>query len=304
MILVFGSLNIDLVFPVGALPAPGETVLTESYLTVPGGKGANQALAAARALGRESGVLMAGCVGSDAFGSLATAALRESAVDVALVATSKRPTGCASIAVERSGQNAITVASGANIDARHDRVPDDLLGPETVLVLQHEVPVAENLALARRARQRGARVILNAAPARPLPADKWNGLVDILVVNETELAMLAGTGPKAAHELSASLEAAVVATLGSDGAILVTETDSYRIGALPVAKVVDTTAAGDSFVGAFAAALHRGSDLSSALRWASVAGGLACTRLGAQTSIPTREEIEAHLPKLAEAIRA
>jgi ribokinase len=304
MILVFGSLNIDLVFTVDALPAPGETVLTESYLTVPGGKGANQAVAAARALGSESGALMAGCVGPDAFGSLATAALRESGVDVALVVTSTHPTGCASIAVERSGQNAIAVASGANLDARQDPVPDRLLGAQTVLVLQHEVPIAENLALARRARERGARVVLNAAPARPLPAGEWSGLIDVLIVNETELAMLAGTGSKAAHELSRSLEAAVVATLGSDGAILVTGDETYRIGALSVPKVVDTTAAGDSFVGAFAAALDRGLELSTALRWASVAGGLACTRLGAQTSIPTREEIEAHLPKLAEAVRA
>jgi ribokinase len=303
MILVFGSLNMDLVFRVEALPSPGETVLTDAYASVPGGKGANQAVAAARALSGHGAVSMAGCIGDDGFGEALLAALVASGVDPTLVRKSARPTGCATIGVDAAGRNAITVASGANRDARAAEVPDALLGPECLVLLQHEVPLSENRALARRARQRGARIILNAAPARPLGSE-WTGLLDILVVNETELAMLAGTGPDAAEVLARSLQTKVVATLGAAGALLATGSDRHAIAALPVPGVVDTTAAGDSCVGAFAAALEQGLDPVAALRWGSVAGGLACTRLGAQASIPWREEIEAHLPKLAQAAAA
>jgi ribokinase len=304
MIVVFGSLNVDLVFPVDALPEPGETVLTEAYRTVPGGKGANQAVAAARALGIPDTVVMAGCVGHDGFGTFVLDAMREAGVDVAPVIRTLRPTGCASIGVDRQGRNAITVASGANLDAAASLVPDAWLDTGTVLLLQNEVPVAENLALARRAAGRGAQVILNAAPAQPLPVSDWAGLLDLLVVNETELDSLAGSGPEAALSLARSLETRVLATLGAEGAVL-TERDGagWRIGALPLAQVVDTTAAGDGFVGALAAALHEGFAMPDALRRASVAGGIACTRAGAQPSLATRAEIETTLHDLGPAQR-
>ena len=299
MIVVFGSLNVDLVFPVEALPEPGETVLTEAYGTVPGGKGANQAVAAARALGSPGEVMMVGCVGEDGFGAFVLDAMREAGVDVSPVIRTKRPTGCASIGVDREGRNAITVASGANLDAAASMVPDAWLETGTVLLLQNEVPMRENLALARRAAGRGARVILNAAPARPLPASDWAGLLDCLVVNETELESLAGSGPDAALGLARALDTRVLATLGADGAVLTqSEGSGWRIGALPLERVVDTTAAGDGFLGALAAALQAGIDLPDALHRASIAGGIACTRPGAQPSLATRAEIEGRLADL------
>lgn len=299
MIVVFGSLNVDLVFSLPALPQPGETVLTDSYGTVPGGKGANQAVAAARALAASGAVVMVGCVGEDGFGALVLDAMREAGVEVGPVIRSRRPTGCASIAVDRAGRNAIAVASGANRDAAHTMVPDAWLGPGTVLLLQNEVPIAQNLALAGRAAARGARVILNAAPAHPLPAEDWRGVLSLLVVNETELESLAGHGPEAAAMLAGAFNTAVLATRGADGAMLTApDGGGWRVGALPLNQVVDTTAAGDGFVGALAAALYEGFTMPEALRRASVAGGLACTRAGAQPSLPTRAEIEARLADL------
>ncbi|HEX2555109.1 MAG TPA: PfkB family carbohydrate kinase [Microvirga sp.] len=302
MILVFGSLNMDLVFAVETLPRAGETILTEAYRTVAGGKGANQAVAAARAAGRPGTVAMAGCVGEDGFGEVLIQAVGGAGVDVAAVARSPRPTGCASIMVDRDGRNVITVASGANLDAAHALVPEDWLDSGTVVLLQNEVPPEENRALARRARARGAHVILNAAPARPLPAPDWTGLLDLLIVNESELEAIGGPGPDAAAALARALGTPVLATLGAEGAVL-TRPDGggLRVGVLPGLGIVDTTAAGDGFLGALAAALHEGADMAAALRRASVAGGLACTRPGAQPSLAARAEIEARLGDLAPA---
>ena len=188
MILVFGSLNIDLVVRVKSLPAPGETVLGPSYDVVAGGKGANQALAAARA---GAAVAMIGAVGKDAFGEIALAELGVAGVDLAGVARKGPRTGAAFITVDRKGENEIVVASGANLKTRQSQVPDAALGTATLVVLQMEVPVRENWALARRARARGARVLLNAAPAQPLPAEALTSL-DWLVANEIEIAAIAG----------------------------------------------------------------------------------------------------------------
>jgi ribokinase len=298
MILVFGSLNVDLVFPVEALPRAGETILTEAYGTVPGGKGANQAVAAARAAARPGTVAMAGCVGEDGFADFVLRAVGGAGVDVLPVIRSRRPTGCASIMVDRDGRNVITVASGANLDAAHSLIPDAWLGPGTVLLLQNEVPPDQNLALARRAAAAGARVILNAAPARALPVAGWAGLLDILVVNEGELEALAGA-PDAAVALARAFRAPILATLGAEGAVLARpDGGGLRVGVLPAIRIVDTTAAGDGFVGALAAALHEGADMAAALQRASVAGGLACTRAGAQPSLAARTEIEARLGEL------
>ncbi len=302
MILVFGSINIDFVFRTQALPREGETVLTDGMLLVPGGKGANQAVAAARAGAR---VAMVGCIGQDAMAEPATAGLRGAGVDLQHLRRSERPTGCAAIVVDAAGRNHITVASGANLDTADGMVADALLGPGTTLLLQNEVDAEANLALARRARSRGGSVLLNAAPARAMNADLWAGLLAGLVVNETEAAMLAGSHqPEALRQLAAALDAPVVATLGGDGATAVMQDGSvHRIGALRLDRVVDTTAAGDSFVGALATALQEGQGLGEALRFASVAGALACTKPGAQTSAPGRAEIEARLGDLAPAVR-
>ena len=301
MIVVFGSVNVDLVFAVETLPASGETVLTDAYAVHPGGKGANQAIAAARAGGR---VAFVGAVGPDAFGARAREALAAAGVDTSALCLSARPTGCAAIGVDRDGRNAITVASGANLDAAHDGVPDALLTPETVLLLQNEVRVEQNLLLARRAAARGARVLLNAAPARPLLKKAWAGLLQALVVNEAELAGItgpdeAGEPARAAARLAERIGATVIATLGETGAVATTQAGKgWRIGALAPERVVDTTGAGDCFVGVYGQGLAAGLDLPSALHRASVAAGLACTRAGAQPSLPSAGEIDAHLDRL------
>src|SRR5215471_8926917 len=164
MILVFGSINVDVVVPVRHLPRPGETVLGDDYAILPGGKGANQALAAWRDGAR---VMMAGAVGNDDFAAVALAGLQHEGIDLTMVQRVARPTGCASIMVGADGENLIAVASGANTDVRADAVPDAVLGPGTLLVCQMEVPTAENAALLRRACVLGARTILNLAPALP-----------------------------------------------------------------------------------------------------------------------------------------
>ena len=300
-IIVFGSINVDLVFRVAALPCPGETVIAPEYATVPGGKGANQAVAAAR---DGAHVCLVGRTGRDAFAGVAMASLKGAGVDTAGVAEADLPTGCAMIGVGRDGENQIIVASGANALAAADQIDDAALGPGTTLVLQMEVPAAANAALIRRARTKQARIILNLAPAAALAADALS-LIDVLVVNRGEASWLAAS--LGAHEartgtlaraLAARLGMAVVLTCGGDGAVAATKDGVWAVAALPVVSV-DTTAAGDAFVGVLAAALDRGQDLPSALHRASVAAGLACQVLGAQTSLPGKAAIDAalrHLP--------
>jgi ribokinase len=307
VIVVFGSINLDLVFRTALLPREGETVLTDGFETTPGGKGANQAVAAARArpTGPATRVAMIGAVGRDAFAEAALEQLAASGVDLSGLLRSSRPTGLAAIVVDRHGRNQITVASGANLDLTGDPLPAGHLASGTVLVLQNEVSEAANLAVARRAKAAGARVVLNAAPARPM-AEDWAGLLDVLVLNEAEAEAIGGgaADPDAAAGLARRLDAVTVVTLGAAGAVALTPDGvGLRIGALPLDRVVDTTAAGDSFVGALAAALEEGRDLAAALRFASVAGGLACTKPGAQASAPGRDAIERHLAALAPAVR-
>jgi ribokinase len=303
MILVFGSLNIDLVVRVKSLPAPGETVLGPNYDVVAGGKGANQALAAARA---GAAVAMVGAVGKDAFAGIALAELAAAGIDLAGVARRGPRTGAAFITVDRKGENEIVVASGANLKTRQSQVADAALGPGTLVVLQMEVPVKENWALARRARARGARVLLNAAPAQPLPEEAL-ACLDWLVANEIEVAAIAGAiglgheDPRAAGAaLAAATGIATVVTLGSQGAVAYAAGAGWEIGALPIAPV-DSTAAGDAFVGMLAAALEAGAAMPAALRRASVAGALACLVAGAQPSLPTRAAVDARLKELAPA---
>ena len=303
MIVVFGSINMDLVVEVPHLPRPGETVLGPGYRTLPGGKGANQAVAAARA-GAE--VTLVGRVGQDSFGDLALTELAASGVDLKEVKRDRRPTGCAFISVDPAGQNQIVVAAGANAGVRERQVPDGLLGPGTLVLLQMEVPHGENWALIARACARGARVLLNAAPAAPIPGLALAAL-DWLVVNEAEALVLAGrlgTGgldaQSAGRVLSQALGITTVVTLGGTGAVAICREGAWRIGALPI-RPLDTTAAGDAFVGTFAAALEARAELPDALRRASVAGGLACLVQGAQPSLPDSAAIDAAVDELAPA---
>lgn len=301
MILVFGSLNADLVFPVETLPKPGETVLGAHYLTVPGGKGANQAVAAGRFGAR---TMMAGMVGDDAFGAAAIAELKAASVDTSLIGTGDTPTGCAAICVDAAGENQIAVASGANRTAHAGLVPDDRLGPDTTVLLQMEIPLAANWRLAMRAKTRGARVVLNNAPAAAIPDDIWPAL-DTVICNELEITAAAerfghtgGDPLAAAAALKAKLETTLIVTLGSAGAVALAGDERWRVGALAI-EPVDTTAAGDSFVGAFAAGRDEGFDLPAALHRASIAGALTCLTTGAMPSIAHRADIEARIGDLA-----
>jgi ribokinase len=256
MILVFGSINIDVVVPVPVLPRPGETVLGADYALLPGGKGANQALAARRA---GTDVTMAGAVGNDAFAGLAVENLRRDGVDLGLVRRVERPTGCAAIMVGEGGENLIAVAPGANCEACASMVPEATLGPEGVLVCQMEVPVSENWGLIRRARAAGARTILNLAPATKLDPALF-GEIDLLIVNRGEAAMLEA----APTEVGGRLRQALVVTRGPEGATaFLPGGGRIDVPALTI-EPVDTTGAGDTFVGVLAAGVDAGLALAPA----------------------------------------
>ena len=298
MILVFGSLNVDFVMQVERLPAPGETVLGGDYFLVPGGKGANQALAAARARDPAAGgaVAMQGCVGTDDWGRFAVSLLAEAGVDLHDLQSGNAATGCASILVDRKGENCIAVASGANMEAAASAVDDSLLGPDSWLLLQMEVRPEENWALLERAKSRGAKVVLNVAPAAPVPSAALR-LIDVLVVNEVEAGMVAeaeglagGDVPSLCAMLAGAHDLLCVATLGSKGAIAIGPEGGWAVDPLAV-TVVDTTGAGDAFVGCLAAALDGGEAIPEALRWASVGAGLCCARAGTQSSFAHDKEI-------------
>ena len=292
MVVVFGSINLDLIFPLAALPAPGETVLGPDIRIEPGGKGGNQALAAARDGAR---VAMVGAVGQDPLAAAALALLRAEGIDLSRVATTDRATGCAAIFVDRAGRNAIGVGSGANLAARADQVDDALLTPGFTLVLQMEVGAADVAAAIRRARTRNVRVVLNLAPAAPLEMDALRA-VDVLVVNAGEADWLAGSlncAPDAAG-LCAALGPTVVRTLGEHGAEAAYPGGLLRVPAFPV-TATDTTGAGDCFTGVLAAALDRGVPLAPALARAAAAAALCCTRAGSQATMPRAAETDAVL---------
>lgn len=295
MIIVFGSLNVDLVTPVARLPGPGETVIGPAYALHPGGKGANQALAARRAGAQ---VALLGAVGRDDFAALALSLLQQDGVDLSHVARLDAPTGAAFISVAQDGANQIVVAAGANALAEPSALAALAPAEGDILLLQRETSDAANLVAARAMKQAGGRVILNLAPAgAPDPA--LLAQLDILVANEHEALILAQAlgwpdldPDEIARRIDAERGVICVVTLGSDGVVAWQGGLRRRLPA-PAVEVVDTVAAGDSFVGAFAAALAQGYGLSGALQRGLAAGSLACTRPGAQPSIPRREKIEA-----------
>jgi ribokinase len=285
-----GSLNMDLVIRVPELPGPGETVSGGDLFRNPGGKGANQAVAAAR-LGRP--VAMVGCVGDDDAGRALLASLEADGVDRSRVrVVDGVPSGTAFITVGEDGENQIVVSPGANARLTPDDVgaAEPALRAAAVTLLQLEVPLETVAAAARTA---AGTVVLNPAPVRPLPSELL-GQVGVLVPNRVELAQLAGRPVPAtveeAAELAARLPArAVVVTLGADGALVVEDGQAGHGPAVPV-RPVDTTAAGDAFCGGLADALAGGAALQDAARWAVRVAAAACTRPGAQASLPTPEE--------------
>lgn len=293
---VFGSLNMDLVVRVARFPAPGETVSGHTFTAVPGGKGANQAAASAR-LGVETALV--GRVGDDAHGEALLGALRESGVDVTGVTrTPGVPTGTAHIQVTDGGENTIVVVPGAN----HALEGSDLerleraLEGAAVLMLQLELPLPQVLGAARRAAARGVPVLLDPAPARPLPDELWR-LCTLVTPNEHEAGVLTGlsvatdTGVRAAAEALLGLGAReVVVKRGAQGADWTDGETWHHVPAHRV-RAVDTVAAGDAFNGALAAALASGLPRPEALAWGAATAAVAVTRPGAQTSLPTRAEM-------------
>jgi ribokinase len=296
-ITVVGSLNMDLVARAPRIPQPGETIIGSDFHTVPGGKGANQAVAAAR-LGAQ--VSMVGRVGRDAFAESLLNNLAAAGVDHTFVVHDpEAATGVALIAVDDAGQNSIIVASGANVRLS----PADVDGAEAAiagadaLLLQLESPLETVTRAAKVAHAHGVPVILNPAPARSLPGALL-ALVDVLIPNESETALLTGlpVGDPAEAEAAATAlrelgVGTVILTLGERGALLAREDGAEYFPAFEVTPV-DTTAAGDAFVGGFAVALAEGRSLAEAVQWGNGAGALATTRLGAQPSLPTRQDLE------------
>ncbi len=290
MILVAGSANLDFVVRAARIPAPGETVLGREFRTFPGGKGANQAIACARAGGAKTAMLVA--LGDDAFAQPLEASLRDAGVALHVV-RSPEPTGTAFICVSDDAENAITVAPGANDALLPAHLPS--LEGVTHLLMQLETPLESVIAYARAARAAGVKVVLNAAPARDLPAELLAQL-DVLVVNEGELAAVAGGAPGMEAQLARLAVPAVVVTLGAAGSSARVGKERFLQAGFPVVAT-DTTAAGDTFCGALVAGLARGAPWPSALMEANAAGALACTKAGAQSSIPTHNEVRAFLDR-------
>lgn len=300
MIVVFGSVNVDVEMRVERLPKPGETLLCRDYLMTQGGKGANQACAAARA-GAE--VKLFGKVGNDGFADWVLEQVNEAGVDVAGVAVAEQHTGLANIMVDASGENSITVGAGANQDANADQVPDSVLGSDTLLCMQMEVQEAQNWRLIERAKNTGARIMLNVAPAGMVPESALKE-VDILLVNEVEGAHIArevgleiDQPTRVPRMLHSRYGMTCILTLGGAGLLAFGPDGGWSVPSMPLSPV-DTTAAGDAFAGALQAGLDLGMDMSDALRFGAVGAGLSVTREGAQSAMATQEEIEENLGNL------
>lgn len=296
-VVVVGSLNMDLVVQTPRLPAAGETLAGHGFTTAAGGKGANQAVAAAR-LGAQ--VAMVGCLGSDAYGDALRSGLLAEGIDCTAVATAEGvPTGIASILVDDQGRNTIVIVAGSNAELRPAQLAEHaaLLAEAKVVITQLEVPMATVEATLQRTRDQGAALILNPAPATgPLPSH-WYGLVDYLVPNESEASLLTGlpvhcpaSARHAAEHLRGLGVARVLITLGEQG-VLYAGPEGYEHYPAKPTRAVDTTAAGDTFLGGFAVGLAEGRPLAQAISLGQRAAGLAVTRAGAQPSIPYRHEL-------------
>ena len=303
-IVVVGSFNMDLVVRLPVIPKPGETLLGGVFATYPGGKGSNQAVAAAR-LGGE--VATIGRVGADAFGEQLLAMAQSEGIDTRFVGVDPNAaTGVALIQVDARGQNSIAVASGANFTLTSADVAAAFaqLGQIDLLVMPLETPIDTILTAAMLARQAGARVVLNPAPAQRLGPELLRN-VDLLIPNEHEAAFMTEIdiqSPQDARQAAACLlrsgPGCVIVTMGRQGALIAEPAEpeiAYGQVAAFSVQAVDTTAAGDAFVGALAVALGEGRPLPAAARFASAAAAISVTRIGAQPSLPRRAEVEAFL---------
>ncbi len=296
-IIVVGSSNTDMIIKLDHIPRPGETILGGEFVTAAGGKGANQAVGAARAGGK---VTFIARVGRDMFGDQAVAGFVKEGINTDHVSRdTSKPSGVALIFVAKDGENSIAVAGGANngLSPADVKKAKNVFAGADMLIMQLETPLDTVQAAADLAAKAGVRVILNPAPARALP-DKLLRRVSIITPNESEAERLTGikvsntqTAAKAADKLLACGVKTVIITLGSRGAFVVGDGVRKLVPGFKV-KAVDTTAAGDTFNGALAVALVEGTTLENAVRFANAAAALSVTRLGAQTSVPTRNEIE------------
>jgi ribokinase len=300
-ILVIGSLNMDLVVRCRTLPRPGETLVGDDFFTAAGGKGANQAVAAAKLGAR---VRMAGCVGRDDFGKALIVGLRAAGVDADDVMTVDGPTGTALITVDAAGANTIMVVPGANNACDAAIVERALARAEApgILLLQHEMPPEANARAAQLAREAGWFVMLNPAPARPIEPELMK-LIDIVIPNASEAAAVTGRPAASRADARAAARAlvergarAAIVTLGDDGAVYHDGNGAWHCPALAV-TAVDTTAAGDAYIGALAAALAEGRELVPSLGFAAAAAALSVTRLGAQPSLPSFNELAAFIAR-------
>lgn len=292
MIFIFGSTNLDLVTLVPHIVAPGETVLAQGYETHCGGKGANQAVAASRArLDQTYPVVFAGAVGADEFGKRCIDNLIAAGVDTSATQLAPHPTGIALVSVDANAENAITVASGANGHLRADLVPNDIVSAAKVAMFQMEVPIAECVAMARRLPP-DCTIIVNFAPASSLVdqpmIDELLSLTDILIVNEIEVEVIAelyGKASSSLDDLAKTLQLNLICTRGGDGVDSYRQDGSHRHHAAPNITVVDTTGAGDTFVGTLGAGIRDGLELDAAISRATEAASLACTKFGAQNDV-------------------
>jgi ribokinase len=297
-ILVVGSLNADLVVRAPRFPKPGETISGEDLKIIPGGKGANQAVAAAR---QGASVAMLGRVGKDSFGPNLIQNLKQNQVDTSNVqADADSATGTAIIVVDANGQNSIVLSPGGNGRVSSADVTNVSFAGYELLLLQLEIPIGTVLSAAQRAKRNGLRVLLNPAPAYSLP-DELISLSDFILPNETELSLLTGqpvndppSAEKAAKILLEGGAQNVIVTLGGNGALIVNKEFTKHVPTFKV-DVVDTTAAGDAFIGGFASALLQNKSLEEAVRYGCACGALATTKFGAQPSLPTKKEVERFL---------
>ncbi len=307
MLIVFGSINMDVNMNLKSFPADGETVISSSYIMSPGGKGANQALAAART-GTKTALV--GKVGDDGAGLRIMNYLRRNEVMTSGVAKSEElPTGMAIVGKNKKGGKRTLVASGANAMVSADQVPSDILNNKNVVLLQMEVPIEQNVIIMKTARDNGAKVILNLAPAVMLP-DPALALIDYLIINQIEARQLAkkmnidieNNMPKLAHALAVKGKLTCIVTLGPDGIVSCDHTGhGFQIDSLKLDDVKDTVGAGDCFVGTFAACIHDGVNLPKALRKATIASGLSCQNEGAMESYPYIADVEEMLERFPDA---
>lgn len=296
-IVVIGSSNTDMIVQAARIPRPGETVLGGAFSTAPGGKGANQAVAAARAGGD---VVFVARVGEDMFGERAVEGFRADGLDVSRITVDlDAPSGVALIMVDDAGENSIAVAPGANGRLSPDDIEaaSDAITGASLVLMQLEIPIGTVRAAAETARAAGVPVILNPAPAQTLDTELL-GLVDIITPNETEAELLTGIAITHDDSIRAAAEAlhrdgigTVLITLGARGVYVSSPEFTGVVEGFPV-KAVDTTAAGDVFNGVFAVMLAEGKSLQEAAHFACAAAALSVTKLGAQPSAPVREEIE------------